>query len=211
MTVEIYTFLVTAFVLAVTPGPSVLYVAAVSLRFGSLAGIVSTLGVNVGSYIVIFAAAFGLYPILQNIPLVIEMIQAVGGCYMIYLAIRMWPSGSASVKGIPNNNHIEYRRMFTQGFITSLLNPKDILFYILFIPTFIQDSDDGESFIYLFITLSCTFAFIGLVTKISFAMFAGKAKKLFASKQASSINYIASLILCILGLSALNKAYHNFM
>jgi threonine/homoserine/homoserine lactone efflux protein len=209
--VEVYAFLITAFLLSITPGPSVLYVAAISLRFGTLAGIISALGVNVGSYVLILAAAFGLYPILQSFPLIVEIIQTIGGFYMIHLAIRMWPSKRLQLQKTPDNNGVDLRKLFVRGFITTMLNPKDILFYILFIPTFIDGSKHGTSFIYMFLILSFTYAFIGIATKSAIAIFSGKAKKLFASKEASVINYFSSFTLTGLGLFAISKAINNFM
>lgn len=209
MSVDLFTFLIAAFALAITPGPSILYVAAISLRFGTLAGIVSALGVNFGSYVLILAAAFGLYPILQSFPVIVALTEGIGGLYMIYLAVHIWPRCPVTARKIPTDSKADLRQMFTRGFITTMLNPKDILFYILFIPAFINAPEGGKAFLSLFLVLSVTYALIGIATKSLIAVFAGKAKELFASEKASAISYASSLILFALGVLAISKTLSN--
>lgn len=206
MSVEFYAFLIAAFVVAMTPGPALIYVAAFSLRYGTVAGFVSALSVNVGSYVLILVAALGLYPVLQAIPQLIEIIQVAGGFYLVYLALKMWPRKTAAPDpALPPE--AGYKRLFARGMVTTLLNPKDILFYLLFIPTFIPEPEGTASFLTSFLVLSFAYALIGLVTKCAIALLAGKAKVTLAPKGAVIVNTLSALTLGGLGLFVLQRAY----
>ena len=206
MSVDIFTFLLAAVALAITPGPSILYVVAFSLRFGTVAGLISALGVNAGSYVLILIAAFGLYPILQFAPGLIVAIQTLGGLYMIYLGYRLWPHNVTAARTLPNQPADGKGTIFSRGFITTLLNPKDILFYIMFIPSFIRVDDGNDSFLFWFLVLSVTYALIGFATKATIAIFAGSLKNLLTSKRSSNINYVSSILLFGLGILIFSKA-----
>ncbi len=91
MSLELISFFALSFLLAITPGPSVMYVVTYSLRYGAKAGIISTLGINSGSIIAILLAGFGLSYIVDVYPNAITLIQIIGSFYITYLAIRMWP------------------------------------------------------------------------------------------------------------------------
>ena len=108
--------------MAITPGPSVIYVVSYSLRYGAKAGVVSTLGINLGSVVAILIAAFGLSYILEAYPATIVFIQIVGGLYIIYLAYQIWPRGSSLQIDEQNIAQESYGNLFKNGFITSLVN-----------------------------------------------------------------------------------------
>lgn len=209
MILELFSFLSLSFVIAITPGPSVVYVVSYSLRYGPKAGIISTLGINLGSIVAILIAAFGLSSLLEIYPNAITFIQIVGGFYIIYLAIPMWPRGQTlSVDG-QSLAKKSYRSLFWSGFITSVLNPKDILFYIAFIPTFIPQNIEGSSHQVYFLVLAFSFMTIGFITKSAFAVFSGYTKAALDSKNANLVNYISSIVLFCLGGFLVAKAMSN--
>ncbi|NKB77724.1 MAG: hypothetical protein GKR96_11975 [Gammaproteobacteria bacterium] len=132
MNIELLSFFTLAFVIAITPGPSVIYVVSYSLRYGFKAGIISTLGINVGSIFAILIAALGLSSLLAIYPNAINAIQIFGGFYVIYLARVMWLSSliaNADGQSLEKENltGTSDKELFKNGFITSVLNPKDIL------------------------------------------------------------------------------------
>lgn len=200
MSVELLSFLTISFFIAITPGPSVIYVVSYSLRYGAKSGVVSTLGINVGSIIFILIAAYGLSTLLELYPRAITVIQLVGGFYVIYLAISMWPKGSTLKIDNQSLTSASYRKLFINGVITSVLNPKDILFYTAFIPTFIPSTVVSDSYRSYFLMLAFSYMMIGFATKSLFAVFAGQSKVALNSKHAELINYISSIILLVLGL-----------
>lgn len=209
MNIELLSFFTLAFFIAITPGPSVIYVVSYSLRYGSKAGIVSTLGINAGSIIAILIAAFGLSSLLEIYPSAINVIQIIGGFYVIYLAILMWPRGSIINIDEQSLTEQNYKDLFKNGFITSVLNPKDILFYTAFIPAFIPHGVVGKSHQTYFLLLAFSYMAIGFITKSTFAIFSGYAKKALHSKNATLMNYVSSITLFILGIYLVGKSMNN--
>ena len=197
--------------MAITPGPSVIYVVSYSLRYGAKAGVVSTLGINLGSVVAILIAAFGLSYILEAYPATIVFIQIVGGLYIIYLAYQIWPRGSSLQIDEQNIAQESYGNLFKNGFITSPLNPKDILFYTAFIPTFIPQSILGSSYQIYFLLLAFSYMLIGFITKSMFAVFAGYTKSALHSNKAKYVNYISSLLLLALGIYLAANALKNLI
>lgn len=206
MNFELFSFLSLSFVIAITPGPSVVYVVSYSLRYGPKAGIISTLGINSGSIVAILIAAFGLSSLLEIYPNAITFIQIVGGFYIIYLAILMWPRGqiiSVDGQSLTKKSHWS---LFRNGFVTSVLNPKDMLFYIAFIPTFIPQNIEGNMHRVYFLLLAFSFMAIGFITKSAFAVFSGYTKAALDSKNANLVNYISSIVLFCLGVFLVAKS-----
>jgi len=229
MNLELVGFLTVSFFIAITPGPSVIYVVSYSLRYGSRAGIVSTLGVNAGSIVFILIAAFGLSTLLDSYPKAITLIQLMGACYVMYLGLKMWPRDSAITIAIESEGlkRAGYRELFCNGFVTSILNPKDILFYTAFIPAFIPNAVSssmpnslagavpslvvGKSYTSQFLMLSFLYIAIGFITKSLLAVFAGQSKSALNSRYAGIINYLAALILLLLGLFLMGKSVSSLL
>lgn len=211
MSLELFSFFAVAFVIAVTPGPSVVYVVSYSLRYGLKAGIVSTLGINLGSIVAILVAAFGLSSLLEIYPNAISFVQILGSFYVIYLAVLMWPRRQNVSMGEQDLTENDYRNLFKNGFVTSVLNPKDILFYTAFIPAFIPQSVEGSSYQAYFLFLAFSFMLIGFVTKSMFAVFSGYTKSALDSKNARLMNYISSGVLFSLGLFLLAKSMSSLL
>jgi len=205
MQIEILSFFAISFLIAVTLGPSVIYVVSYSLRYGAKAGVIATLGVNLGSVVIILIAAFGFSTLLGIYPNAMTAMQIIGGLYIVYLAWCMWPRNTAAVsESTSSDNHVmeeqAYGTLFLNGLITSVLNPKDMLFYTAFIPNFIPSNASAESYQAYFLGLAFTFMLIGFITKCTFAIFSGYFKKKLHSNMAGTLNRISSLILLALGL-----------
>jgi threonine/homoserine/homoserine lactone efflux protein len=130
------TFLVAAFMLNVAPGPDMLYVIGRSVGQGRKAGIVSSLGVFVGCWVHILAAAFGIAALLRSSPLAFNLVRYAGAGYLLYLGIKMLAQKS-------NLSAQELRveslsSIFRQGAVTNVLNPKVAIFFLAFLPQFID-------------------------------------------------------------------------
>lgn len=130
-------FLLAAFLLTLTPGPDMLFVLARSAGQGRTIGVVSALGVAVGSLIQAGLVALGLSSVLVAVPVAYEVIKDAGAVYLVYLGIRTLLSHE------PTNissSHGERRtwQVFVQGIITNVLNPKVALFYLAFLPQFVN-------------------------------------------------------------------------
>lgn len=210
MNIELISFFTISFFIAITPGPSVIYVVSYSLRYGTKAGIVSTLGVNVGSIVAILIAAFGLSSLVIAYPNAIKFIEIVGGIYVIYLATLIWPRKSVENLNEPLLVEESHKTLFKNGVITSILNPKDILFYTAFIPTFIPQSVNGQSYLLYFLFLAFSYMAIGFVTKSAFAVFSGYTKTALRSKNANIVNYLSSTLLFSVGVFLFGKSMNLY-
>ena len=133
----IIVFMAAAFALNVTPGPSILYVMSRSVGQGRTAALVSALGLGTGSLIHAGAAALGLSVILAYSPLAYTVVKYLGAGYLVYLGVRILlvrdRQLSATVLA-----RVSLTRVFWQGVVTELLNPKIVLFFVSFLPQFVD-------------------------------------------------------------------------
>lgn len=155
-------FLLAAIALNLVPGQDTLYIIGRSLAQGREAGIISVLGLGSGCLVHITAAALGLYAILAFCPLAFMAISLLGALYLIWLGISTWlrrndrNHGLAAI-GTPGSRW----EIYQQGFLTNLLNPKVALFFIAFLPSFVDPTSVYGPLSFLF--LGVTFLFTGTI------------------------------------------------
>jgi threonine/homoserine/homoserine lactone efflux protein len=130
------TFVFAAFMLNIAPGPDMLYVIGRSVGQGRKAGIVSSLGVFVGCWVHILAAAFGIAALLRSSPMAFNAVRYAGAAYLIYLGIRMIVQRTdLSSQQLKSES---LTSIFRQGAVTNVLNPKVAIFFLAFLPQFID-------------------------------------------------------------------------
>lgn len=130
-------FLTAAIVLAVSPGPGMLYVLARSLRGGRREGLASSLGTAVGGFGHVVAAAFGLSVILATSATAFSVVKYAGAAYLIYLGVRTIVAGKQAEETAPGAGEAAWSA-FRQGVTTEAFNPKTALFFLSFLPQFIN-------------------------------------------------------------------------
>ena len=130
-------FFAAAFPLNIAPGPDMLYVIGRSIGQGRRAGTVSALGIFVGCLVHIFIAAVGLAALLRSSPIAYTVVRYAGAAYLVYLGVRVLLERSTALEA-PEVRSAPLGRIFTQGVITNVLNPKVALFFLAFLPQFIQ-------------------------------------------------------------------------
>jgi len=130
------TFLVAAFALNIAPGPDMLYVIGRSVGQGRRAGIVSALGVFVGCWVHILAAAFGIAALLRSSPMAFNLVRYAGAGYLIYLGLKMLAQRTDLTSQQLKTESLG--AIFRQGVITNVLNPKVAIFFLAFLPQFID-------------------------------------------------------------------------
>jgi len=130
------TFLVAAFALNIAPGPDMLYVIGRSVGQGRRAGIVSALGVFVGCWVHILAAAFGIAALLRSSPMAFNVVRYAGAAYLIYLGLKMLAQRTDLTSQQLKTESLG--AIFRQGVITNVLNPKVAIFFLAFLPQFID-------------------------------------------------------------------------
>ncbi|HTR39608.1 MAG TPA: LysE family translocator [Bryobacteraceae bacterium] len=173
-------FLSASILLAITPGPGILYVLTRSLAGGRREGILSSLGTFAGGFVHVFAAGLGLSVILAASAVAYQLVRWAGAAYLIYLGIRMIRTAGEpdSIGGKPPAGH-----PFPQGVLTELLNPKTALFFLSFIPQFV-DAKAGAVFAQ-FLLLGAITVLLNSCADIVVAIFAGPiGERLLASRRA---------------------------
>lgn len=136
-------FATAASILVFTPGPNTLYIIARSVQQGRTAGIVSSLGVEVGTLIHVTAAAFGISALLLSSALAFNIMKYVGAAYLIYLGIKtlLTREKSAAAEAVEEKS---LRRAFSQAVLVNVLNPKSAMFFFAFLPQFV-DAERGAA------------------------------------------------------------------
>ena len=156
-----WTFVAATLVLAVTPGPGVLYIIARTLDQGRAAGLASVAGVALGNLGNALGAAGGLAVVFAVSAFAFEVVRIAGAAYLLWLAVQALRRPRAAA-AMPAAGVAERGRVFRDGCIVALLNPKTTLFFSAFLPQFI--ARDGASPVAQSITLGCLFVAVAAVT-----------------------------------------------
>ncbi len=165
-------FIAAALILFVTPGPAVLYIVARSIEQGRTAGIVSVLGISAGSLFHIAAAAFGVSALLASSALMFNFVKYLGAAYLIYLGVRKFLARDETEQAAAFE-HKKLSRIFYQGVIVNLLNPKTALFFFAFLPQFVDVSKGAVTMQILL--LGIIFVALGILSDGLWAVAAGTA------------------------------------
>jgi threonine/homoserine/homoserine lactone efflux protein len=166
-------FAVAAILLLLTPGPAVLYIVARSVEQGRVAGLISVCGITSGTFVHIAAAALGLSALLASSALAFAVVKYAGAAYLIYIGVRRILSrddAPAAQLELPRRS---LGRLYRDGFIVNLLNPKTALFFVAFLPQFVDPARGAVAFQVAF--LGVMFAAMGFVSDGVYALAAGTA------------------------------------
>lgn len=146
-----WVFALAGLMLNLTPGNDMIYVATRSAGQGVKAGIVSALGITAGCMVHILAAVIGLSAILAQSAVAFEVIKYAGAAYLIYLGIKALISKKKTLMINGELQRYSYKKIFWQGVITNVLNPKVALFFLAFLPQFIDVTAEGAHWQILFL------------------------------------------------------------
>lgn len=180
-------FVAAVMLLNVTPGPDTAYIVGRSVAQGRGAGVVSALGISAGCVVHTLACAFGLTALLAASATAFTIVKFAGAIYLIYLGVRLLfvrPSEEAgkteqaSVRSAPKS----LRQLFTQGFVTNVLNPKVVLFFVSFFPQFV--AADSPNKVVTFLALGSVFVLMSTVWNTFVAWIAGSVTQRFSGKPA---------------------------
>lgn len=192
-------FLAAGILLNLTPGPDTVYILGRSIAQGREAGIASALGISVGSIFHTCAAALGLSAILATSALAFGTIKLLGGAYLIFLGLKMILERRGQLS-LPSNFHRRTTTAaFRQGVLTNVLNPKVALFFLAFLPQFIDPASGTKVFAFLFLGL--TFVTTGTIWCLILAWFASAfSERLRTSEPVSQwLNRTAGPLFVFLG------------
>jgi threonine/homoserine/homoserine lactone efflux protein len=166
-------FVAAALALLLVPGPAVLYIVARSVHQGRAAGLASVLGIHVGTLVHILAATVGLSAIVVSSATAFTVVKLVGAAYLVYLGLRTLLRGDGAVESAPAGPTRGRRRDFAEGLVVNVLNPKTALFFLAFLPQFV-DPEAGRLALQILV-LGFVFLLLGLVTDSLWAIAAGTA------------------------------------
>ncbi|HEX2742320.1 MAG TPA: LysE family translocator [Rubrobacter sp.] len=165
-------FVAAALVMLIVPGPSVLYIVARSVEGGRTAGFVSVLGVQTGALVHIAFATLGLSAILASSAVAFSVVKWLGAAYLIWLGLRRI-FGSDEEEGDVAVEPERLSRVFSQGVIVNTLNPKTALFFLAFLPQFV-DPSRGAAWAQILL-LGATFVILALCSDGLYALLSGTA------------------------------------
>ncbi len=199
-------FLIAAVVLLLTPGPAVLYIVARSIDQGRLAGLVSVASVEIGNSFHVIAAALGVSALLMSSALAFSVVKYLGAAYLVYLGLRkLFSRVEAQPAGAQPAVTVERQRLrhiFSQGVVVAALNPKTALFFLAFLPQFV-DRSRGPVAIQM-LALGCMFVAMAIVSDGMYALLAGSVGQWLKGTRAFlwAERYVAGTIYIGLGVTA---------
>lgn len=202
-------FILSSFLLWITPGTDTMYILARSIAQGRQAGLISALGISSGTFVHTIFAAFGLSAIIATSAWAFTTIKLAGATYLIYLGIQAWLRKSKPLSRRESNSMTQLSswQMYRQGVVTNVLNPKVAIFFLAFLPQFV---DPAAGFGALpFLILGTLFVTGGTVWCLMIAGFAarvtstirGNEKVLCRLERVTGVVYIA------LGLNLLRSKF----
>lgn len=192
-------FLVASLLVIITPGQDMILVMSRSLTQGSAAGVVTAAGVSTGLLVHTVLAALGLGAILQASELLFFTLKLCGAIYLIYLGVKLLRTHSAQLKVLAVSKK-SLRRLFFQGALSNLSNPKIAVFYFAFLPQFISSGAQHPTNYLL--GLGTAFAVLTFVVKGPMGFFAGYLSEWLLTRQSvlTWMHRTSGIILMGLGL-----------
>lgn len=194
-------FMTAALALLLIPGPAVLFIVARSIEQGRLAGLASIIGILVGTMVHVLAAAAGVSAILLSSALAFNVVKFLGAGYLVYLGVRTLLSKEEAPTAVSLEPK-KLSRLFYEGVLVNVLNPKTALFFLAFLPQFV-DPARGSAAVQT-ILLGLIFIGMALVTDSLYALLAGtlgdrlKNNAKFWRRQ----RYFAGSVYILLGVTA---------
>jgi RhtB (resistance to homoserine/threonine) family protein len=180
-------FILSGLLLNILPGPDTFYILGRTISQGEKAGVLSVLGISSGCLVHALAAAFGLSAILAASASAFLVVKFAGAAYLVYLGIRMLLEKTASPGQPPL--HFDPQQswtIFRQGMLTNVLNPKVALFFLSFLPQFVDPASDTKVLAFLF--LGGVFIFNGTLWCLLLVRFAARlSRRVRESSRATSL------------------------
>ncbi len=161
-------FVASALVLLVVPGPAVLYIVARSMSQGRAAGFVSDLGIHSATLVHVAAAALGLSALLASSAVAFGVVKYAGAAYLVWLGLKKIFGPAEDAELDAGGNGRSYGRLFRDGFVVNLLNPKTALFFLAFLPQFVEVGRGHVAMQVLF--LGFVFTLLGLISDGCYAL-----------------------------------------
>lgn len=178
---ELVIFILAALLLVITPGPNMMYLISRSITQGKKAGIISLAGIVFGFFFHIIMVSFGITAILFAVPMAYNILKISGVLYLLYLAFQaVRPNGKNLFQPNENLPVDKPKKLFSIGFLTSVLNPKIAVFYLSFFPQFIKP--EYGSIMTQSLQLGVTQVLVSFTVNFIIVLTAAKIATFFAKK-----------------------------
>lgn len=182
MSIELWlAFVAASAVLLVIPGPTILTVISYSISHGRRANVPLVAAVALGDSTALLVSLLGLGALLATSAVWFTAVKWAGGLYLLYLGVRRLRAGMSSTEATAPNVPSSRGRLFVNTYLVTTLNPKGIVFYVAFLPQFINPSSSITRQLWV---LAVTFVTMGILNATFYATFAGSARRLLASQRA---------------------------
>ena len=195
-------FVGAALVLLLIPGPAVLYIVGRSVEHGRRAGLVSIGGIHAATLVHVAAAALGLSAVLASSALAFGVVKYAGAAYLIWLGLRKIFGRSEAAEVAVAGRKQGDARLFRDGFVVNLLNPKTAIFFLAFLPQFVEP---GRGHVAMQVAvLGLLFTALGFVTDSCYALAAGTAGNWLKRSRGylAFERYVSGVLFIGLGLTA---------
>jgi threonine/homoserine/homoserine lactone efflux protein len=176
---DFWLFVVSGLVLNITPGPDTAYIVGRSAQFGWRGGAAAALGISAGCLVHVLACAVGLSALLAASATAFNLVKWAGAAYLCFIGIKMLFARADKPVEAPSRNDgaMSPPKVFWQGALTNVLNPKVALFFLAFLPQFVDASAPHKAL--AFLALGLTFICTGTVWCLGVAAFSAKTASSF--------------------------------
>lgn len=185
-------FALASFLIELTPGPNMTYLALVSAGEGRRTGFATVAGIALGLAVVGIIAAFGVAELIQASAMLYEGMRWAGVLFLLYLAWEGWTAGTDVVasSGAPHGKY------FARGFVTNLLNPKAAVFYVAVLPTFIEPD---RPVLMQTLTLSAVYVAVATIVHAAIVILAGTLEPFLNDPRRERIarRVLSALLACV--------------
>lgn len=170
-----FAFAAATAVLLAIPGPTVLLVVAYSLTHGRRAAVATVAGVGLGDFVAMTASLAGLGVLLAASAELFTALRWIGAAYLVWLGIKLWRAPLAALPGeTAEEPPLRRRRLFLHAFAVTALNPKGIVFFVAFLPQFL---DPAAPLLPQFALFEVTFVGLGIANALAYALLASAARR----------------------------------
>ena len=196
-------FLTASILLTLAPGPDILYLLTKSLSDGAKAGIILACGLVSGIVFHTTLVMLGVAAFIKSSATAMMLLKVFGAIYLLFLAFGAFRAARAGkkIKLTPSSSKIHSIALFKRGILMNVLNPKVLLFFLAFLPQFVNLTNDSASFTILL--LGITFAAQALIIFTIVALFAGRVRNFILRKKnfTQTMNLIEALVLTLIALT----------
>ena len=161
-------------ILLAIPGPTVLLVVSYALGHGRRSGMTTVAGVALGDLTAMTASMLGLGALLATSATILTALRWVGAAYLIYLGVNLWRTPVTQDAAVPDAPSVRPLRMFLHAYIVTALNPKSIVFFVAFLPQFL---DASQTFLPQIMVMEGTFLALAMLNATLYALLASTARR----------------------------------